>query len=119
MRLGHVQQHSERPGGLHGAAAPASGVSAPAHAATPDGVETVDVSGKFADGAHVPAHWPSREALGVVGEQYVPIQNEEHTDLLDALVDESGALRDGGSLRGGRGVRDHEAVAVDAGRQRR
>src|SRR6185312_12271562 len=53
---------------------------------------------------HVPAHRPP-EALGVVGEQYVPIQNEEHAALLDALVDESGAhFETAGSLRGGRQV---------------
>jgi phage/plasmid-like protein (TIGR03299 family) len=41
--------------------------------------------------------------LGVVGTQYQPIQNEDHCELLDALVDESGAhLETAGSLRGGR-----------------
>ena len=32
------------------------------------------------------------DVLGVVGRGYTPIQNEEHADLLDALVDESGSL---------------------------
>lgn len=41
--------------------------------------------------------------LGVVGSHYEPIQNEHHIDLLDAIVDESGAhFETAGSLRGGR-----------------
>jgi phage/plasmid-like protein (TIGR03299 family) len=41
--------------------------------------------------------------LGVVGSHYTPIQNETHVDLLDAIVDESGAhFETAGSLRGGR-----------------
>lgn len=41
--------------------------------------------------------------LGVVGSYYEPIQNEKHVDLLNALVDESGAHFDtAGSLRSGR-----------------
>jgi phage/plasmid-like protein (TIGR03299 family) len=40
--------------------------------------------------------------LGDVGEKYHPIQNEDHIDLLNALVDESGAhFETAGSLRGG------------------
>ena len=40
-----------------------------------------------------------------VGEQYVPIQNEDHTDLLNTLVDESGAhFETAGSLYGGKNV---------------
>jgi phage/plasmid-like protein (TIGR03299 family) len=43
------------------------------------------------------------EYLGVVGGNYTPIQNEEHTELLNALVDESGAhFETAGSLRGGK-----------------
>jgi phage/plasmid-like protein (TIGR03299 family) len=42
------------------------------------------------------------DVLGVVGETYHPVQNEELADILDALVDESGAVFDtAGSLRGG------------------
>jgi phage/plasmid-like protein (TIGR03299 family) len=42
------------------------------------------------------------DVLGVVGSKYEPIQNEDHADLLDALVDESGAhFETAGSLRGG------------------
>lgn len=41
--------------------------------------------------------------LGVVGTDFTPIQNEEHADLMDALVDESGAhIETAGALRGGR-----------------
>lgn len=41
--------------------------------------------------------------LGVVGSHYEPIQNETHVDLLNAIVDESGAhFETAGSLRGGR-----------------
>ena len=45
------------------------------------------------------------DVLGVVGAGYRPIQNEAHADLLDALVDESGAhFETAGSLAGGRQV---------------
>lgn len=45
------------------------------------------------------------EVMGVVGEHYVPIQNEEHADFLNALVDESGAhFETAGSLNGGKNV---------------
>jgi phage/plasmid-like protein (TIGR03299 family) len=45
------------------------------------------------------------EVLGVVGSIYAPIQNEEHCEVLNRLVDESGAIFDtAGSLRGGRQV---------------
>lgn len=45
------------------------------------------------------------EVLGTVGKLYRPIQNEEHCELLDTLVDESGAhFETAGSLRGGREV---------------
>lgn len=41
--------------------------------------------------------------LGVVGSHYEPIQNEKHVDLLNAIVDESGAhFETAGSLRGGK-----------------
>jgi len=41
--------------------------------------------------------------LGVVGSSYAPIQNEEHADLLNAIVDESGAhFETAGSLNEGR-----------------
>ena len=45
------------------------------------------------------------DVLGVVGSQYHPVQNEEMSDILDTLVDESGAVFDtAGSLRDGKQV---------------
>ncbi|MFH0246187.1 DUF932 domain-containing protein [Streptomyces sp. HK10] len=45
------------------------------------------------------------ERLGTVKEKYRPVQNEEHCELLNLLVDESGAhFETAGSLRGGRSV---------------
>ena len=45
------------------------------------------------------------DVLGVVGPAYTVIQNESHADLLNTLVDESGAhFETAGSLRGGRAV---------------
>jgi phage/plasmid-like protein (TIGR03299 family) len=42
------------------------------------------------------------EVLGVVGSKYQPIQNEDHAELLNALVDESGAhFETAGSIKGG------------------
>lgn len=43
------------------------------------------------------------DVLGTVGERYTVVQNEEQAELLNTLVDESGAIFDSaGSLRGGR-----------------
>ena len=69
-----------------------------------DGVETVPVPGKFATvRTHPQTGRP--DVLGVVGADYTVIQNEQHCDLLDALVDESGAhFETAGSLKGGRSV---------------
>lgn len=45
------------------------------------------------------------DVLGIVGDPYKIVQNEEHADFLNALVDESGAHFDSaGSLNGGRVV---------------
>ncbi|WP_061294087.1 DUF932 domain-containing protein [Herbidospora cretacea] len=45
------------------------------------------------------------ERLGMVGKDYKIVQNEDVTDFLQTLVDESGAIFDtGGSLNGGRRV---------------
>jgi len=45
------------------------------------------------------------DVLGVVGRGYTVIQNEEHADLLNRVVDEGGAcFETAGSLRGGRSV---------------
>ena len=71
---------------------------------TEDGVSTIDVPDSYATVRTNPITGQP-EALGVVGPSYVPIQNEEHCDLLDALVDESGAhFETAGSLKGGRQV---------------
>ena len=69
-----------------------------------DGVTTLDVPDQFATVRTNPVTGRP-DVLGVVGRGYTPIQNEEHADLLDALVDESGAhFETAGSLRGGRQV---------------
>jgi phage/plasmid-like protein (TIGR03299 family) len=45
------------------------------------------------------------EYLGVVGEDYTTVQNEQVADVLDKLVDESGArFETAGSMRGGKSV---------------
>lgn len=45
------------------------------------------------------------EVLGVVGNRYTPIQNEEHAGMLNALLHESrGQFETAGSLRGGKEV---------------
>ncbi|MFB6881267.1 DUF932 domain-containing protein [Streptomyces noursei] len=45
------------------------------------------------------------ERLGTVGKVYEPVQNEEHCELLNLLVDESGAhFETAGSLHGGKRV---------------
>lgn len=45
------------------------------------------------------------DVLGTVGSVYRPIQNEEHCELLNTLVDQSGAhFETAGSLKGGREV---------------
>jgi phage/plasmid-like protein (TIGR03299 family) len=79
---------------------------APLHATVPNGDDeiTVNVPGQFATIRTNP-FTKEPEALGVVGRYYHPIQNEEHCELLNALVDESGAhFETAGSLRGGREV---------------
>ena len=53
-----------------------------------DGVTTLDVPDQFATVRTNPVTGRP-DVLGVVGRGYTPIQNEEHADLLDALVDES------------------------------
>jgi phage/plasmid-like protein (TIGR03299 family) len=69
-----------------------------------DGVSVLEVPGHFATVRTNPFTGAS-EPLGVVGEGYRPIQNEEHCDILNRLVDDSGAIFDtAGSLRGGRQV---------------
>jgi phage/plasmid-like protein (TIGR03299 family) len=67
--------------------------------------ETVlDVPGSFASvRTHPKTGEP--EVLGVVGSLYTPVQNEEHAEFLNTLVDEGGAhFETAGSLKGGRQV---------------
>ncbi|BDE17233.1 hypothetical protein MKCMC460_60930 (plasmid) [Mycobacterium sp. 20KCMC460] len=70
-----------------------NGVTAPEPLAVPDFYATVrtnPINGRL-------------DVLGVVGSKYEPVQNEASCDLLDALVDESGAhFETAGALRGGR-----------------
>lgn len=71
---------------------------------THDGATSLDVPDRFATVRTNP--FTGRpDVLGVVGPGYLPIQNEEHCEILNRLVDESGAIFDtAGSLRGGRQV---------------
>ncbi len=92
MRLGHLGGWGVR------------AVALTAHEVTEDGVTVIDVPDKFATVRTNPFTGQA-EALGVVGSQYRPIQNEEHAEILNRLVDASGAIFDtAGSLRGGRQV---------------
>lgn len=71
---------------------------------TEDGVATIEIPDKFATVRTNPFNG-NLDYLGIVGPWYTPIQNEEHCDFLNTLVDESGAHFDtAGSLRGGRDV---------------
>lgn len=71
---------------------------------TDDGVTTLDVPGQFATVRTNP-FTGKPDVLGIVGNWYSPIQNEEHCDLLNALVDEGGAhFETAGSLKDGREV---------------
>lgn len=61
-----------------------------------------EVADRFATIRDNPFEVGKVDVLGVVGKKYEPIQNEDHADLLDALVDESGAhFETAGSLKGG------------------
>lgn len=70
-----------------------TGVTTPAPLAVPDYFATVrtnPINGRL-------------DVLGVVGSKYEPVQNEASCELLDALVEESGAhFETAGALRGGR-----------------
>lgn len=64
----------------------------------------IEVPGKYATVRTNPING-TVEPLGVVGEQYVPVQNEDNAELLNALVDSSEAhFETAGALRGGREV---------------
>lgn len=69
---------------------------------TDDGVSTVAVPDKFATVRTHPISG-AVDYLGAVGTDYTPVQNEQHCELLNLLVDESGAhFETAGSLKGGR-----------------
>ena len=69
-----------------------------------DGVDVLPVADHFATVRTNPVTGRP-DVLGVVGRGYTPIQNEEHAELLDTLVDESGAhFETAGSVKGGRQV---------------
>ena len=75
-----------------------------AHDVREDGVTELEVPDRWATVRTNPVTGAT-EYLGVVGGHYTPIQNEAHVELLDALVDESGAHFDtAGALRKGREV---------------
>jgi len=67
---------------------------------TDSGVQSVSYPGRYITYRDHPKL--GLQALGVVGEQYTVIQNEEAFDFLNALADESGAtIETAGSLLGG------------------
>ena len=69
---------------------------------TDDGVTTLAVSDHYATVRTHPVTGRP-DVLGVVGSGYTVVQNEEHCELLNLLVDEAGAhFETAGSLRGGR-----------------
>lgn len=70
----------------------------------PDGVTTLQVPGRYATVRDNPKT-NTPDAMGVVGEQYTPVQNEANADFLNALSHESGAhFETAGSLHEGRRV---------------
>src|SRR3954451_24915458 len=69
---------------------------------TDDGVTTLPVPDHFATVRTHPVSGKP-DVLGVVGAGYTVVQNEQHCELLNLLVDEAGAhFGTAGSLRGGR-----------------
>ena len=67
-------------------------------------VPALEVTDRFATVRTNPVNGGT-DVLGVVGPAYTVIQNEAHADLLNTLVDESGAhFETAGSLRAGRAV---------------
>jgi phage/plasmid-like protein (TIGR03299 family) len=67
-----------------------------------DGVTTIPITDHFATVRTHPVTGKP-DVLGVVGSGYTVVQNEEHCELLNLLVDEAGAhFETAGSLRGGR-----------------
>jgi phage/plasmid-like protein (TIGR03299 family) len=71
---------------------------------TDEGVTTVDCPDRFMTVRTNPVSG-TVDYLGIVGADYVPVQNEQVAEILDLLVDESGAhFETAGSLRQGRSV---------------
>jgi phage/plasmid-like protein (TIGR03299 family) len=71
---------------------------------TADGTTPVEVAQHFATARTHPKTGRT-ETLGVVGSDYLPVQNEEHAEFLNLLADESGAhFETAGSLKNGRQV---------------
>src|SRR5436305_12420342 len=71
---------------------------------TADGVKVITCSDKWMT-VRTNIVTNETEYLGAVGEDYQVVQNEQVADMLDKLVDESGAhFETAGSLRGGRSV---------------
>ncbi|MER0477007.1 DUF932 domain-containing protein [Streptomyces sp. Edi2] len=71
---------------------------------TADGTTRVEMPGQFATVRTNPKTGGT-EYLGSVGSVYEPVQNEEHCEMLNLLVDESGAhFETAGSLHGGKNV---------------
>jgi phage/plasmid-like protein (TIGR03299 family) len=71
---------------------------------TQGGVTSLEVPEQFATARTHPKTGRT-DILGVVGDRYEPVQNEQHCELLNTLVDQSGAhFETAGSLRGGREV---------------
>lgn len=90
MRIGHL-------GGWNVRKTPLQAVDM-----TEDGVTTLEVPDRFATVRDNP-FTGEPEPLGVVGSSYRVIQNEEHCEVLNQLVDDTGAIFDtAGSLKGGR-----------------
>lgn len=90
LRLGHLAGWNVR--------------KAPLVAFSEDG-QRLAVPDQFAVIRDNPFHRGQYDVLGNVGKVFHPIQNEEHTGLLDALVDESGSnIVAAGALHNGRKV---------------
>jgi phage/plasmid-like protein (TIGR03299 family) len=70
---------------------------------TDSGIEVVNVPDKFAVVRKHPLK-DNRDALGVVGNRYTPIQNREVFRFLDALTDGGATYETAGSMDGGRKV---------------
>lgn len=69
---------------------------------TPEGVSTLEVPDHYATARTHPKTGRT-QVLSVVGRDYTVVQNEDHCELLNLLVDEGGAhFETAGSLRGGR-----------------